>query len=202
MSAGLGRVGIRQRSAFVMACVASALFVAAVSMIASQIPSASRRTSAPSISAGSATRTTRGKGLPRRSFHFEIVPCGSASTNATRSPFSIAATASPTASVLLPLPPFCVTRARTYKIGPYQMRRRNTPRHESHQGRAWNSQLNPYPLRYRSRLASELPLRTDQQIRNLVGSPRDVSRNRHVERVFDPSRKEKHWGRRKLARDR
>src|SRR5882757_11458470 len=114
MSAGLGRVGIRQRSAFVMACVASALFVAAVSMIASQIPSASRRTSALSISAGSATRTTRGKGLSRRSFHFEIVPCGSASTNATRSPFSIAATASPTASVLLPLPPFCVTRARTY----------------------------------------------------------------------------------------
>ena len=26
--------------------------------------------------------------------------------------------------------------------------------------------------------------------------------NRHVERVFDGSRKEKHWGRRKLARDR
>jgi hypothetical protein len=26
--------------------------------------------------------------------------------------------------------------------------------------------------------------------------------NRHVERVFDPSRKEKHWGKRKLARDR
>jgi hypothetical protein len=26
--------------------------------------------------------------------------------------------------------------------------------------------------------------------------------NRNVERVFDPSRKEKHWGRRKLARDR
>jgi hypothetical protein len=26
--------------------------------------------------------------------------------------------------------------------------------------------------------------------------------NRHVERVFDPSRKERHWGRRKLARDR
>src|SRR5260221_14753640 len=25
--------------------------------------------------------------------------------------------------------------------------------------------------------------------------------NRHVEPVFDPSRKEKHWGRRKLARD-
>ena len=25
---------------------------------------------------------------------------------------------------------------------------------------------------------------------------------RHVERVFDPSRKDKHWGRRKLARDR
>ncbi len=24
--------------------------------------------------------------------------------------------------------------------------------------------------------------------------------NRHVERVFDPSRKDKHWGRRKLAR--
>ncbi|MEA3146079.1 MAG: hypothetical protein QOI53_1546 [Verrucomicrobiota bacterium] len=26
--------------------------------------------------------------------------------------------------------------------------------------------------------------------------------NRHVERVFDSSRKDKHWGRRKLARDR
>ncbi|SHH20172.1 hypothetical protein SAMN05443248_4045 [Bradyrhizobium erythrophlei] len=26
--------------------------------------------------------------------------------------------------------------------------------------------------------------------------------NRHVERVVDPSRKEKHWGKRKLARDR
>ena len=32
----------------------------------------------------------------------------------------------------------------------------------------------------------------------------DVMRalNRHVERVFDPSRNDKHWGRRKLARDR
>jgi cob(I)alamin adenosyltransferase len=28
------------------------------------------------------------------------------------------------------------------------------------------------------------------------------ARNRHVEREFDPSRKEKHWGKRKLARDR
>ena len=26
--------------------------------------------------------------------------------------------------------------------------------------------------------------------------------NRHVERVFNPDRKDKHWGRRKLARDR
>ena len=26
--------------------------------------------------------------------------------------------------------------------------------------------------------------------------------NRHVERVFDPDRKDHHWGRRKLARDR
>jgi hypothetical protein len=25
--------------------------------------------------------------------------------------------------------------------------------------------------------------------------------NRHVERVFDPARKEKHWGKRKLKRD-
>jgi hypothetical protein len=25
--------------------------------------------------------------------------------------------------------------------------------------------------------------------------------NRHVERVFDPSRKDHHWGRRKLKRD-
>jgi hypothetical protein len=26
--------------------------------------------------------------------------------------------------------------------------------------------------------------------------------NRHIERVFDPSPKDHHWGRRKLARDR
>jgi hypothetical protein len=26
--------------------------------------------------------------------------------------------------------------------------------------------------------------------------------NRHIQRVFDASRKDKHWGRRKLARDR
>jgi hypothetical protein len=26
--------------------------------------------------------------------------------------------------------------------------------------------------------------------------------NRHVERVFDPTRKDRHWGRRKLARER
>jgi hypothetical protein len=26
--------------------------------------------------------------------------------------------------------------------------------------------------------------------------------NRNIERVFNPSRKDKHWGRRKLARDR
>jgi hypothetical protein len=26
--------------------------------------------------------------------------------------------------------------------------------------------------------------------------------NRHAERVFNPSRKDQHWGRRKLARDR
>ena len=26
--------------------------------------------------------------------------------------------------------------------------------------------------------------------------------NRHIERVFDPSRKDHHWGKRKLARDR
>jgi hypothetical protein len=26
--------------------------------------------------------------------------------------------------------------------------------------------------------------------------------NRHVDRVFNPSRKDKHWGRRKLARER
>jgi hypothetical protein len=30
--------------------------------------------------------------------------------------------------------------------------------------------------------------------------PHDVALNRHVERVFDPSRKDKHWGR-KLKRD-
>jgi hypothetical protein len=42
-----------------------------------------------------------------------------------------------------------------------------------------------------------------------IGGPTMLARirimqalNRHVERVFDPSRKEPHWGRRKLARDR
>ena len=43
-----------------------------------------------------------------------------------------------------------------------------------------------------------------------VGRPDDVradcgvmrALNRHVERVFNPDRKEHHWGRRKLARDR
>ena len=34
----------------------------------------------------------------------------------------------------------------------------------------------------------------------LIGVMRAL--NRHVERVFDPLRKEKPWGRRKLARDR
>jgi hypothetical protein len=41
-----------------------------------------------------------------------------------------------------------------------------------------------------------------------LGSPTMLARigvmralNRHVERVFDASRKEKHWGRKKLARD-
>ncbi len=33
-----------------------------------------------------------------------------------------------------------------------------------------------------------------------IGVMRALSRN--VERTFDPSRKDKHWGRRKLARDR
>jgi hypothetical protein len=32
-----------------------------------------------------------------------------------------------------------------------------------------------------------------------IGVPRAL--NRHVERVFNPSRKDKHWGRRKLKRD-
>jgi hypothetical protein len=33
-----------------------------------------------------------------------------------------------------------------------------------------------------------------------IATPQAI--NRHVEGVFDPSRKEPHWGRRKLARDR
>jgi hypothetical protein len=37
--------------------------------------------------------------------------------------------------------------------------------------------------------------RRDMKYGNLI-------ENRHVERVFDSSRKETHWGRRKLARDR
>jgi outer membrane protein assembly factor BamA len=35
------------------------------------------------------------------------------------------------------------------------MRRRNTPRRESHQARAWNSQLNPHPLRYKIPVAPQ-----------------------------------------------
>jgi len=35
-----------------------------------------------------------------------------------------------------------------------------------------------------------------------VRAHRHQALNRHVERVFDPSRKDHHWRRRKLARDR
>jgi hypothetical protein len=34
-----------------------------------------------------------------------------------------------------------------------------------------------------------------------IATPEHFS-NRHIERVFNPKRKDPHWGRRKLARDR
>ena len=38
-------------------------------------------------------------------------------------------------------------------------------------------------------------------IRDLLKVTRDSAGNRHAERVFNPSRKDPHWGRRKLSRD-
>jgi hypothetical protein len=40
-----------------------------------------------------------------------------------------------------------------------------------------------------------------RQARELVGLKGDVSLSRHVERVFNPDQKDKHWGKRKLKRD-
>src|SRR6266478_3932354 len=49
------------------------------------------------------------------------------------------------------------------------MRRRNTLRRESYQARAWNSQLNPYPLRQKNcGRVSLRNCRLGRQIRNLV----------------------------------
>ena len=36
----------------------------------------------------------------------------------------------------------------------------------------------------------------------MIASGASGTGNRHVERVFNPDRKDHHWGRRKLARDR
>lgn len=35
----------------------------------------------------------------------------------------------------------------------------------------------------------------------MIGSEGSGTGSRHVERVFNPDRKDHHWGRRKLARD-
>jgi hypothetical protein len=62
--------------------------------------------------------------------------------------------------------------------------------------------------------ATQLGERKARTLRHLIlvatlGGPAMFARigimralNRHVERVFNPSRKETHWGKRKLARDR
>src|SRR5215472_6824826 len=49
-----------------------------------------------------------GSARPRRRCQLDSVPCGSVSSNQTLCPACLAASASPMASVLLPLPPFWV----------------------------------------------------------------------------------------------
>ena len=96
----------RHRSAAPIPLVLNELFVAAVSMIATVQPSLRRWSMARSMAMPLSAGSMQGSGLVRRRPQFEIVPCGSASIMPTRWPASIAAIASPTASVLLPQPPF------------------------------------------------------------------------------------------------
>jgi hypothetical protein len=53
--------------------------------------------------------TTAGFSSFRRSFHLDAVACGSRSMTATVCPAAAAATASPSATVVLPVPPFWPT---------------------------------------------------------------------------------------------
>ena len=60
-------------------------------------------------------------------------------------------------------------------------------------------------IRFRSRCKSLWPTIQRRDIDRLLKRARiGIMRalNRHVERVFNPDRKDHHWGRRKLARDR
>src|SRR5581483_6449283 len=52
--------------------------------------------------------STIGSAVPRRLCQFDSVPCGSVSISRTVCPAFLAASASPIANVLLPLPPFWV----------------------------------------------------------------------------------------------
>src|SRR5215472_11880223 len=110
MSTGLGRAGIRHRSAQRIAAAVIALTPAAVSMIVRLTPLRSRVCNRRSSSPTLVMASTTGSALGRRRCQLAMVRCRSASIMRTTWPSCIAATASPMASVLLPLSPFCVAR--------------------------------------------------------------------------------------------
>ena len=105
--------GSGTESAAPIALALRSLLVAGVSMTASVTPLCLSANNARSISKPLPARSIRGSGSVRRRLQLETVPCGSVSMMATRCPSPIAATASPMASVLLPLPPFWVANTIT-----------------------------------------------------------------------------------------
>src|SRR5215831_20180391 len=110
MSTGLGRAGIRHRSAQRIAAAVIGVTPAAVSMIVRLTPLRSRICNRRSSSPTLVMASTPGSALGRRRCQLAMVRCRSASIMRTTWPSCIAATARLMASVLLPLPPFCVAR--------------------------------------------------------------------------------------------
>jgi hypothetical protein len=98
------------RSAAFIAALAVGDSAPAVSMMQRVTPLLARVASAVASLAG-ATASTGTSASPRVFDHLTSDCCGSRSMMNTRSPASMAVTASDEASVLLPEPPFCVTNA-------------------------------------------------------------------------------------------
>jgi hypothetical protein len=94
-----------------MASAVVVLAPPAVSIIVSVTPLWSSNCNLCPIWYPALTVSTLGSLCVRRRRQFETVPCGSVSKRQTRCPSCMAAIARPMASVLLPLPPFCETKA-------------------------------------------------------------------------------------------